>query len=184
MDPIIDAALHGEFSEFTRLLNDRKSDNHARLPPSDEPLGWAKDRNKLVRLDHAIMACHVLVARVAFGSLPAMARQRLFDFKRSLVERVAFALIKKAAGLALKAPKYLYDEVTGYLKADSMELEAEQAIRRQSIRIMRDLRKQILFQGVNPRRKTKLVFTRNPGPPQRRPNRKWRSPKAKRKGYT
>lgn len=179
MDPILQAALRGDLPEFTALLTERKWENHARTEPSDEPLGWKADDNKLVRLDHAVMACHIVVARIAFKSIPAMIRQRVFDFKVGLAKKVAFWLAQKLLGLILSGPRRLVDEVSAYLKADQAELEVELAIRRQSIRVMRDLRKNILFAsergGV---RKTKLVLTRHPSKPQRAPNSRWRSPRS------
>lgn len=181
MDPIITAAFTGRLEEFSRLVAERKASNHPRTAPSDEPLGWQSDHNKLVRLDDAIMACHLMTARVAFKSLPGIIRQQIHALKIGILRVIGNYIIKRLAGVALRAPKFVTKEIVDFIKADAIELENEKAIRRQSIRVMRDLRTRILFKNSHRVRKTKLVFTRLDGDaePQRRPNKRWKSPSAK-----
>lgn len=179
MDILYSKLLHGQIGEFVGILKDRSEAPTARLAPSDEPLQWSADFNKLVRLDHAIMAIHVLSARLAFRSLPAMMRQKVFAFKVSLVQRVLKWIAARAIGKEILRPLAQFFWLFDVIQADEVQKEVEATIRRQSIRLMREFHSHSILpqRPAIGKRKTKLVLTRHPCPPQRRPNKHWRSAK-------
>jgi hypothetical protein len=141
----------------------------AHFPPSEEPLEWTELRGKVVRLDVAIMALHLLAARVAFRSIPGLIRQQLLktavNVGKAAGKLTVFLALKRLSvivGLAL--------DIGDAFNRIRMEEDQERAIRRGSIVTKRDLRTKFLKPKRGVQRHRANVYTRNPGPKQRKAN--------------
>lgn len=137
-----------------------RRERHAYYAPSDEPLGW--DTSGVVRVDVVIHALRIAHARVALYAVPRMVRRRLDTFKRRVLEAGAKQGVKVALGVAAK--RLLAVLTAGYevFQVIEMEKEIEAAVRRASIRTMRELlRAKLNKTGTDASRKVKRVASRN-----------------------
>lgn len=138
--------------------------------PSDEPLSWNDRKTRLVRLDVAIIACHLFAMRVGVKSIPGIIRQRVQKTLES-VGSAALAIGGFASlGLALLNKVLLPIRLIFELwRAEKAQEELEKAVRRRAIQTMRELYLFKLTQRSKVRRRRR-VLTRHPIPRQRRPN--------------
>lgn len=116
-----------------------RRERHAYLAPSDEPLSW--DTSGVVRVDVVIHALRIAHARVALYAVPRMVRRRLDTFKRKLVEAGAKQVVKVGFGIAAKRLLAVLTAGFEVFQVIEMEKEIEAAVRRASIRTMRELLK-------------------------------------------
>lgn len=149
-------------------------DNTHGLPyfaPSDEPLSWDV-KGKTVRLDVAMNAIHIFCARIAFRSLTGAIKQKIIALEKGVLNWLEAKAFLKALGTAgtqllstLRTVQQIFDEI------ESQKV-IEQAIRRQSLKIQRDLKEQWLGKGKpTKRRRTKTVWSRHFTPYQRKKRR-------------
>lgn len=149
------------------------AENHAHFAPSDEPLGW-DTRGKVVTLDAAIMAAHLMTARLIFGGMRSIVDQALriaFNKIQSKAQELMAAdaaaisgVGKRTVGLAL--------EMVNVFDGDINERAKEQKIRKEALDAQRDLWRTALAQKRS-KRKTARVLTRHAQPKQRKANRRW-----------
>jgi len=150
---------------------------HPYFAPSDEPLTW-QTKGKVVRLDVAIYALHVFAARVAFRSFAGQMRQQWVALERAVATWVTGKAVflgvvklvsKKAAQKLVQAVTIIEEQ----FRIERVQQDRERAIRRQSLNVQRDVLKNVMGQSKRQRR-TRLVLSRHPSPPQRKPNKSWK----------
>lgn len=179
-----------DFSEFDALgrwLGIRKSDeeiefiaaqNHAYFAPSDEPLQWrAEIRGKLVRLDVAIMAAHVLGARGAHRGVAKVMGGIVSSLKRSIGEWIFNTGLAKLGGLIVifKGIASAVSAITAIaetVSSISVQRGIEAHIRAESLKAQKELKALALGRSKR-RRMTRLVRTRHGGKKQREANKSW-----------
>lgn len=153
--------LEAKAREFVGLENEDNAHGQPYFAPSDEPLQWKTD-GQMVRLDVAINAIHIFAARIAFRTFPGAIRQRLVKLQTSVRNFVERKVIIKALGKAGGQVLDTLNTIRTVFDAIEAQKEIEGAIRRQSIKIQRDLKGQYLGKGKRRRKKrTQLVWSRN-----------------------
>lgn len=163
----------------------RKALNHPYLSPSDRPLSWDK-KGKLVPLDFAILAVHLMAAQIAFkgfaGLLASLARIAENKARSVIIDKGlkntpdSLEDFSRRLGFLL----YLLQLVGSGIERATIEVQKEGKIRLASIKCREDLYNLRLFQRFGSKRETKYVHTRHKTPKQRNPNKQWHSPKSNR----
>jgi hypothetical protein len=129
--------------------------------PSDEILTF-KTSGRLVRLDVAIMAIHMMIARIYFRSLAHTVSSKLVAFGRKMGEIASVAigerLAKKVAAGFISRIRAAAD----LFEAIKAQREMEAAIRRASLITQRELNQRCLG-GKKPvrNRRRKVVWSRH-----------------------
>jgi hypothetical protein len=164
-----------DIPSLERSLLERKEQNHAHYPPSDEPLSW-DTKGKVVTLSAAIMTAHLVTARLIFGGFRSICDQALRIATNRIKDKVDSLIAQKAAA-SVKAGK----NVTGLafelaqISDDNQAAAAKEAkIRKECLDGMRDLWHTALAQRKS-KRSTKRVLTRHESHKQRKANKKWHS---------
>ncbi len=136
-------------------------------------------RGKLVRLDHVIMAAHIMAARYTFKGLSKIWVKILRKIAEQIGGIIAGALAKKAAG-QIAGKTVIGQAISLIIQTVAeipLQIELETAVRVASFQVRSDIYRRHMGAKRRHRRATKLVLTRKVIPPQRRPNKSWRSPK-------
>lgn len=175
-----------DFSEFDalgRALGIRKSDeefewiaeqNHAYFAPSDEPLQWRDEvRNKLVRLDVAIMAVHVYSARASFRGISKVMGGIVSNIERQIGEWLSSPLLTKIFGSGISSLVGGFVTVAESANGIRLQRAVEAQIRAESLRAQRELKAFALGPSKRRKRKVRLVFSRHKTPRQREANKSW-----------
>lgn len=145
----------------------RGKGTHPYFAPSDEPLSW-NTKGQMVTLDAAIYALHVYCMRVAFRSFASTLRQKLVGigqaFEGWVAQKVALKFLSQAANKFLDTVK----QIQTFVVEEDTQKGIEQAIRRQSVKVQRELKELYLGKGKpRKRRRTKTVWSRHFTPYQR-----------------
>lgn len=145
--------------------------NSTYFAPSDEPLQWTELKTKLIRADVAVLAIHLVAARVAFKAFPAMQQIILAAFiGKSL--KAGDDLAEKAARKELPGigwVRALTAQIIGIVKDSIVQAQLEKTMRAECLGGMRAIRAHTM-KHRNKHRKTKEVFSRHYSPKQRRIN--------------
>lgn len=166
-----------DLSEIVDRWIKSKAEHHAHFVPSEEPFSW-KPRGRVVTLDAAIMAAHLMTARMVFGGFRSIADQllRIADARLfSLLESVAITELVGLIGLNSVVGREI-QEIVAIYDANQIEADKERKIRIESLNARRDLYETALAQRRS-KRKTRRVLTRHQSRPQRAPNKRWKSRK-------
>lgn len=140
-------------------------------------------KNKLVRLDDAIMALHIMAARHSFRGISKVYQKFLVKVTEFVTQFLtawgARKLLGKVVGRA--ALGQLAGTIAGTIEETVFQRQLEESIRTASFEVRADLFREPMKANPKRPRKTKVVFTRHaPAPKQRRPNQSWHSPKSRR----
>lgn len=138
------------------------------LAPSDEPLSWDK-KNKLVTLDVAIMACHLMVARTGLGKIRDII-QVAIDEAESRATNWALEKATKTLIGALQLTAKAFTAVNkwrGFFGAEAQQRQREEAIRFASLTSQREIFASRLFAGNGGRRRWRDVSSRIKTPSKR-----------------
>lgn len=160
---------------------ERKSANHDYFTPTEEPLSWATS-GKLVRMDVAIYAIHLMSARVAFrgfggiiSQLRRLASNKLSSYAENKVLTASEASTRANQVIALG------NFLLGIMQATTIERDKEAKIRVGARKILEEVYFQNTLRSSRRKRRTKLVYSRHKTAPQtRKPNRRWKSPRSTR----
>lgn len=133
---------------------------------------WHELRNRLVPLDAAIMAVHLISARVTFQEIPKIIRAELFKAGKTATQILSglgslFSTVVRIINFIVIG----LDVTLELISADQFG----QKIRDAGYLVRGDLSSHAILRGHRVRR-TRRVFTRAYSPPQRRPNKNWRNP--------
>jgi len=140
------------------------------------------DKNRLIRLDKFNVAVWMYVARY----LTRFHCRKVKDIQEELLKifdnyadvKAGKFLVKKLGWRAIPgfgSLVFVVNEVIRFVDIKKHQDQAVAHLRSESSIARTDIIRSIFGQGHG--KKTKLVFTRNPGPKQRKPNAGWRSPK-------
>ncbi len=154
----------------------RRKQNHPYFTPSDEPLGWDDVKGKVVRLDVAITAFHLMAARIAFRNLPEVVREKIQDAIRAVEEKSELFLLGKIFGKTIGSVLTAITVIAEVMNARRLQQQVEKQIRTASIRAQRDVHTSYLSQTKHLKRNTRRVSSRHATSKQRRPNKSWRNP--------
>lgn len=130
--------------------------------PSDEILTF-RTSGKLVRLDVAIMAIHLMIARIYFRSLAHTTRLKVKTWARTIAEKasvfIAQKFTKEIVGKILTVIRLLGD----LWEVESEQRAMEDSIRRASLKTQRELYQKCMGGTRKPRiRHSKMVWSRHP----------------------
>lgn len=160
---------------FERALLERKEQNHAQTPPSDEPLSWDR-KGKVVTLDAAIMAAHLTTDRLICGGFRSIVDQALRLTANKLqtkLEDLAITELSKVTGLWKRTVSFAFD--LGHVFNDEyIQLSKERDIRKTALDGQRDLFHTSLSQRRSTR-PTRRVLSRHNTKKQRKANKRWRN---------
>lgn len=158
---------------------ERKRKRHAQFAPSDRQLELDR-RGKVVRLDVAIMACHLMAARVAFKHFGGILFQLARIAESQAKGYVVGSLITNSAEGARLAKRgaNVLGSIAGTLDAVRLQGDKEVKIRKAGFTARDEVFNNRLMPGKG-RRKRKIVRTRHKSRKQRAPNKLWHSPKSK-----
>lgn len=139
-------------------------------------------KNKLVRLDDAVMALHIMAARHSFRGISKVWQKmsaKVVEFVTTVL--TAWGVRRLLGQFIARAP---IGQIAGTLAATIEETilqrQLEESIRTASFEVRSDLFREPLKANPKRPRKTKVVFTRHaPAPKQRRANQSWHSPKSR-----
>lgn len=160
-DPINADTIMAQALEAAGLARN-KAINHPHYVTSSEPLAW--ELKGLVRVDVVVMALRLMTWRITTRSLPGMIRQRLFTYKRLILESVVEFAVKKVATAAFGKLISRIKIAADVWVLDRMEAEKESGIRRAAIAAMRDVFKNRMKSKKKKRRRVKSVASRHQTP--------------------
>lgn len=140
-------------------------------PPTDEQLSWKDVNNKLVRLDVAKLAIHLVTARIAFKAMPTVSGIIIGKITGKVKEKSEEWLLSRTlrklpgAKLLESFARFIIDTFFAARTQKSLEL----TIKMETLGGMKGIR--ALVMRHKPKRKhTKTVFSRHWTPQQRRAN--------------
>ncbi len=137
-------------------------------PPSEEQLGWTDVNTKLVRLDVAILAVHLITARVAFKAFPKASQIILGKIIGKVQEKAGEWAEKKAAkeipksNVLVGLMNFILSTVRSAVISKSLEL----TIKNETFGGMKAIRAICLAHKAKKKR-TRTVQTRHYSPRQR-----------------
>ena len=165
-----------KMADFVIEYEAARTEVHDYLTPSDEPDSWDV-RGRVVRVDVAVLALHLMAARLAFKTFPNVLRiilnkalGWLKGYSDNLAEKYATRSRPGAKGVIT-----VLEAVLAQLREEALQREIERKIRETSLSFRRDLHLEFLPTKQGQRR-TKAVVSRHATKRQRRPNKSWRSP--------
>jgi hypothetical protein len=129
----------------------------------DEALLDLKTSGKLVRLDVAVMAIHLMIARVYFRSLTGTTNRKLDTIRRLLAERSAVGAGEKLTNASVGRFLNVFRVLADLWQAEREQMSMEKAIRAASAQSQRELHARCLGGQKPPRRrKRRYVWSRHP----------------------
>lgn len=157
--------------------NDARADRdvHDYFPPSDQP----PHGGRVIRLDIAIMACHMLAAKHAFRTVPNLQKlivNQLLAWlggkPKQMLENYVQEEIPRGAPV-IKA----MEAILKLMQDEQIQRGVELRIRANSVAMMKEIAGDCLKSRPSEPRKTKEVLSRHASPTQRKKNKSWRAPK-------
>ncbi len=164
-------------ADYVEEYEAARTEVHDYLEPSDEPDSWDV-KGKIVTVDVAVLALHLMAAKLAFKTFPNVLRIALgkaIGWLRSYSDKLAEKYAEQSRP-GRKGVITVMEAIIAQLQEESLQREIERKIRETSLNFRRDLH--LAYLPTKPgRRKTKEVVSRHKAKRQRRPNKSWRSPR-------
>lgn len=157
-------------------VHDENSTTYTQRDPASDD--W-NTRGKLVRLDHVVMAAHIMAARYSFFGITKVWVKVVKKVSEFLAGLVISARVVSTVGsfFSRKALGVVVSTIIQTVSEVPLQIELESAVRTASLQVRSDIFRRFMGSKSRRRRATKLVLTRHIIPPQRRPNKLWRSPR-------
>ncbi len=171
------AKIGFDLKGYERSLLERKQQNHAHTAPSDEPLSW-DTKGKVVTLDHAIMATHMMADNLIFGSFRSIIDQALRIVASKVLaklEDVGLSYIAKETRIS-KSTLNLALQLGQVFDENRNQEVKEIKLRKVALDTQRGLWKAALIQRGE-RKRTRRVLSRHKTPRQRKPHKGIHFPK-------
>jgi hypothetical protein len=136
-------------------------------------------KSKLVRLDDAIMALHIMAARHSFRGLASVKQRALRKISELIVGFIGKAAAGKLLGRVIgrAAIVQVASLIAQTVEDTSFQRDVESSVRVASFEVRSDLFREPMKANPRRMRKTKVVYTRHPIPRQRKANKSWHSPR-------
>lgn len=176
--PFIDSILNQVADAITN-----SKDGEFKVESTREHLPEGADVSRLIRLDKVIIGLWMMAAKFALRDQPSalgvlqknllamLERFAGINGSKIVIKRLGWRAVPGLATIAT-----IIGELNGVIEAHAIQNSLELSIRGQASRVRRDLLGIPMKRGHRVR-KTKVVYTRNPGPKQRKANASWHSPK-------
>lgn len=143
----------------------------AYFPPTNIEDDWYEARKRLIRMDEAVFALRIYAARCLFKSLPGEIAKRLRQMEIGLGKFVGVTVAGFFFKIVLKKVVGILADMVTIWDSSKVQKAAEAEIKRHCVIVIRDsFRNSIMKPAAGRKRHRDVVYTRNPGPRQRRAN--------------